>query len=147
MPVEAAIDTTVIRKANVRFDGSRESAKKLKKRLVLLEEIQDGKVLVLISQALVHEYAQQIRSPKNLYVNAFLEFLTKPSSGVLQNWEKRWSTAKQEKARKCRYPSEDDHVLRTAIRPHASNIFTEEQRMLNADKCIYKEFRVHIDEP
>jgi hypothetical protein len=66
---------------------------------------------------------------------------------VTWNWKRRWSGADQEKARKCMYPREDDHVLRTAIKGNPTTIFSEEKAMLASDACIYRAFEVHVTDP
>ena len=88
------------------------------------------------------EYNEHITSPRNDFIRAFFAMFADPDGAVL-NWP-RFTNADREKARTCRYPREDDHVLRTAIRPNARTIITEEHAMLFADECIYREFRVHI---
>lgn len=146
MAQEAVVDTTVLRRANVPLTGSRAEATLLKKRLTLLERIQRRAILVLLSSQLLNEYADQIKGRNNDYIKAFFELLVTPER-VIWNWKKSWSGGERERARQCRFPSEDFKVLRTAIRANPSVIFSEEQRMLAADKCIYRQFRVHIYPP
>jgi len=143
MPKEVVVDTCVLQKANAPIaDGVREKSL-LAKRVRLLRDIRNGNVLILYSRRLLHEYNQQVRSPRNDFVRAFFALLEDPDRSLL-NWAK-WTSANREIAfGKCRYPPEDAHVLRTAIRPAASRIITEEERMLLADECIYRFFRVHI---
>ena len=114
----------------------------------MLERIQRGTLTLLMSSKLLAEYRRQVPSPRNDHIRAFFELvLIAAPTRCVWNWEKRWSGGQRAKARKCRYPEEDDHVLRTAIRPSASVIFTEEERILKADACIYRCFRVHIRLP
>ena len=148
MPDEAAVDTTVLRLSNVLLVDGRENATRLKRRLSLLGRICKKEICILISVRLIHEYREQVILGQNEIVNAFIEIITRPDGEhVILNWKAPWSGGEREKARKCRYPEEDDHVLRTAIRGKRTTIYTEEVRMLNADACIYKKFRVHISEP
>lgn len=148
MPNEVALDTTVLRRANVELEGTRAAATLMAKRLALLTRIRKGEISVLVSLRLVHEYLDQVRPSKNEYIRAFLEIVTRPDGKhVILNWKGRWSGGERARVARCRYPNEDHHVLRTAIRPDPSVIYSEEDRMLRADKCIYREFQVHIKKP
>ena len=143
MPEECVIDTTVLQKANAPLKREPSAHSLFVRRLHLLNRIARGELTVLVSPKLVAEYRRQVRMPRNDHVMAFFALIDDPVRAT-HNWPKRWSGAQREKARRCRYPREDDHVLRTAIRPTPSTVVTEEQRMLNSDECIYRNFRVHI---
>ena len=145
MVEECVIDTTVLHKANQPITTRPRKGSLFAKRIQLLNDIQKGKKAVLFSKQLLAEYVEQVRTPRNDYITAFFKILADPQGGILNYAQ--WPGRDREKARKCRYPKEDDPVLRTAIRPNASTIFTEEKRMLKADQCIYREFRVHIRDP
>ncbi len=148
MASEAALDTTVLQRANVVIGPTKAGAALLSRRLTLLQFICQRQLCILISKRLAHEYVRQLKTIKNDFVKAFIELVTTPDGKhVILNWKTRWSGGDRGRARGCRYPAEDDHVLRTAIRGHPTTIYTEEGRMLNADACIYQEFRVHIKEP
>ncbi len=145
---EAAIDTTVLRRANVPLVGNRASATLLARRLSLLQRIQRREITILLSERLLQEYREQLPVPLNDFVRAFLEIVTTPDgTHVLMNWKNPWSGGDRSRARGCRFPQEDDHVLRTAIRAQRTAIYSEENRMLATDACIYREFRVHVQEP
>lgn len=105
--------------------------------------IKNGTIRPIVSSKLLREYERQILSPRNEYVRAFFELLDRPER-VIWNWARRWSGAQRNTARRCRYPREDDHLLRTAVRPEESVILTEEERVLRADDCVHREFGVHI---
>src|SRR5258706_14631690 len=146
MPTEVALDTTVVFKANVPLTLGREGAR-LARRLNLLRQIRHREVVVLVSLRLLHEYVQQVK-PHNEFTKAFLELATSPDgSHVILNWKNSWSGDERSRARQCRYPAEDVHVLRTAIRETPTTIYTEEARMLAANTCIFRAFGVHIAEP
>jgi len=148
VPDKATLDTTVLRRANVALQGNRAAATLLARRLCLLQRIRSKQICLLISRNLIEEYRQQLLPCRNDLVKAFLELATKPDGKhVVINWKASWSGGDRGRARECRYPAEDDHVLRTAIRNEPSTIYTEEMRMLNVDACIYKEFGVHIQKP
>jgi hypothetical protein len=84
-----------------------------------------------VSKRLLQEYREQIPEPRNDKIRTLFELISIRSDRVRFNWKPRWSRADREKARDCHYPREDDHVLRTAIRPHSTTtIVTEEKRML-----------------
>lgn len=142
---ECVVDTSVLQKANAPLTQPRQGPD-FAKRLRLLKRIQVGELKVLISSHLFEEYQRQVSSPRNDFVKAFFELLGSPDRRV-SNWSP-WPSRDREKARKCRYPQEDDHVLRTARREDRSTtIICEERRMLLADACIYRKFRVHICRP
>ena len=143
---ECAIDTTVLQKANAPLTNVPRERSLFRRRLNLLKQIQAGTNTILISRKLLAEYRRQVSVPRNDFIRAFFALLADPVRPIW-NWQYRWSGGTREKARGCRYPEEDDHVLRTAIRPTPSTIFTEEYRMLIADECIYLCFRVHISLP
>ena len=143
MPRECVIDTTILQKANAPLTHAPRVRSLFVKRLRLLRRIASGHLKVLISRKLLSEYQRQIREPRNDHIMAFLALLDDPTRAA-HNWAKSWSGNHRQKARKCRYPREDDHVLRTAVGPKRSTIFTEEACMLAADECIYRNFRVHI---
>lgn len=145
MAEEVAIDTTVLRRANVPLTQDRASKGAMSRRVRLLERIRRRDFVVLMSQRLADEYLDQISERNNDYIVGFFELMLNKQFVI--NWEGRWAGGKRALARRCRFPPEDDHVLRTAIRPHRTTIYTEERRMLDADGCIYREFRVHISEP
>jgi hypothetical protein len=148
VPHEAALDTTVLRRANVPLQGTRADATLMAKRLALLRRIRTNEINVLVSQRLIQEYSDQLKTYQNEFVKTFMELATQPDGRhVILNWKDRWSGGDRERAARCRYPHEDNHVLRTAIRPNPSMIYSEEHRMLRADACIYRVFRVHILEP
>lgn len=143
---ECVVDTMVLQKANAPITEVPRERAYFRRRVRLLHAIASGRMTVLISHQLLAEYERQVRTPRNDFVRAFFEVLSNPTRR-LSNWEKRWPGSRRSQARRCRYPAEDDHVLRTAIRPKPTTIFTEEQRMLAADACIYRHFSVHIREP
>ena len=143
MPHECVIDTTILQKANALLTREPRERSLFVRRLRLLQRIANAELTVLISKKLLAEYREQLPEPRNDTVEVFFALIDDPSRAV-HNWKKRWSGSDREKARRCRYPMEDDHVLRTALRPNASTIFSEEKRMLAADECIYLNFRVHI---
>lgn len=142
MARESVIDTNVLVKANQPITTRPPKGSLFAKRIGLLEDIQKGKWTVLYSEKLVAEYVQHVKSLKNDFIEVFFAILADPR-GAIRNYA-AWPSRNREKARNCRFPEEDDHVLRTAIRPITSTIITEEGRMIRADACIYRAFRVHI---
>ncbi len=142
MARESVIDTNVLVKANQPITTRPRKGSLFAKRIGLLDDIKKGKWIVLYSEKLVAEYVKHVKSPKNDFIDVFFAILADPR-GAIRNYAP-WPGRDREKARSCRYPREDDHVLRTAIRPDSSTIITEEERMIRADACIYRNFGVHI---
>ena len=128
MADERVIDTMVLQKANAILTTQPRRRSRFARRLRLFSRIRAGEITVLFSVRLLAEYRKQVRSPRNDFVRLFFEILTDPGH-ALYNWAK-WSGRERDLARRCRFPREDYHVLRTAIRPHATTIVTEEDRML-----------------
>ena len=148
MPEEVAIDTTVLVGANITQTLKPAAAALQAARLALLQRIQDHQAAVLISARLVAEYRRQITTYKNEFVRLFFDLLTKPDgSHVILNWRTPWGHAELARARYCRFPYEDLHVLRTAVRDSQTTMYSEEGRVLAAHPCIRNEFDVVISEP
>jgi hypothetical protein len=144
---KCVIDTMILQKSNAPInpnDKIRESAQ-LKHRIELLKSISKGEFVVLFSQRMITEYNNQIPSPRNDFIKGFFALLSVPGRAV-PNWDVNWTSDKQI-AQKCRFPSEDYHVLRTAINPEGSTIFSEEGRMLKTDTCMHKHLKVHVHLP
>ena len=142
MPEECVVDTTVLQKANAPITKPVARSGQFARRLDVLQAILDGRIVVLYSRRLIHEYEEHVKEPRNDLVRAFFELLDDVGRAT-QNWHPLTGDVKA-KARKCRFPREDYHVLRTAIRENPSTIVTEEERMLRTDACIYRTLRVHI---
>lgn len=147
MPPECVVDTTVLQKANAPLKLEFREHSQFASRLRLLTHVMEGRLTLLVSSKLFQEYQKQIPKPRNDKIKALFELISSRPDRVVFNWKPRWSGADREKARDCRFPKEDDHVLRTALRPHGTTIVSEEKRMLDADSCIHREFRVHIIKP
>ena len=85
----------------------------------------------------------------NEFVRVFFDLVTAPDPNpkrCITNWAP-WPSGRSDRARRCRYPKHDDHLLRTAIRPKPTTIITEDKGLLETDRCIYLHFRVHIRLP
>ena len=146
MPEECVVDTTVLQKANAPITKPVARGSKFARRLAVLRGIREGRIVALHSPRLIQEYEEHVKEPRNEFVRAFFELLNnvgRATCNATYNWPP-WTGAVKEKARKCRFPREDYHVLRTAIRGTPSTIITEEERMLRTDACIYRELRVHV---
>ncbi len=147
IPQECVLDTSVLQKANAPLKHKLREHSQFAARLRLLHNLVTGQLTLLVSKRLLQEYRTQIPEPRNDKIRALFELISSGSAPVLFNWKTPWSGGDRDKAHRCRFPKEDRHVLRTAVRPSGSVIITEEGRMLSADPCIYREFRVHIIEP
>lgn len=143
MASECVVDTMILQKANAPLVHSAREGRLFERRIKLLLRIADGTVRPMVSVKLVQEYARQVQSPRNEYIRAFFELLDHRDR-VTWHWAKRWSGGLRAAARQCRYPLEDDHLLRTAACDRETAILTEEDRLLKADACIYRSFRVHV---
>ncbi len=142
MADEIVVDTTVLQKANAPITAPGNLRGDFAKRIEILRGIFRGDTTVLFSRRLVAEYRKQLPRPRNDFIRAFFEILSRQRNAV-ENYA-RWPGRLREKARRCRFPKEDDHVLRTAVRSTPTAVITEEGRMLAASDCIHREFRVRI---
>ena len=140
---EVVVDTTVLVGANSILTERPKSNSKFQRRLNLLTKIRKGSFAVLISEKLLQEYQEKIPMPRNDFVIAFFKIID--SKGAISNYS-QWRHNDIAKARECRYPRHDDHILRTAWRDHPTTIVTEDGRMLGSGDCIYREFRVRIQD-
>jgi hypothetical protein len=149
VPPEFAVDTSVLVNANVKQTSDHTEAVRQAARLLLLQRVQSQQAAVLISRQLVAEYKRKITSFENDYVRLFLELLTNPDgSHIIPNWRTPWTRSDIARMYECRFPYEDDHVLRTAARGHRTTLYSEERRILGANaRCVRKHFGVDINEP
>ncbi len=144
MAEPCVVDTMVLRKANAPLTTDSKEGRSFVKRLALLKRIQAGEHQVLISAKLMREYQQQVRTPRNDFVQVFMSLIL---AAATENWPS-WPGGRKAAQNDCRFPGEDTHVLRTAYRGgDQSTIYTEEARMLQTDACIYRNFGVHITDP
>lgn len=148
MPEEVAIDTTVLVGANITQTPEPAAVALQAARLALLRRIQDRQADVLISKRLAAEYRKQVTTYKNEFVRLFFDLVTNPDgSHVILNYRTPWGHAELARVRACRFPYEDRHVLRTAVRNDRTTIYSEEARMLAAHPCIRDAFDVDISAP
>jgi len=140
---DCVVDTMVLQKANAPILREPREGRLFLRRISLLVNISNGTIRPIVSAKLLVEYVRNVPSPRNEYIRAFFELLDRPER-VIWNWARRWSGAERGRARACRYPREDDHLLRTAVGAEGSEILTEERRVLCTDRCVHREFGVHI---
>lgn len=96
MPDEIALDTTVLRRANVILVPGREDATLMGRRLSLLNHICSNNISILISASLIQEYQEQIRFAQNDFVKIFIDLVTRPDGiRVIRNWKTSWSGGKK----------------------------------------------------
>jgi hypothetical protein len=137
----------VLRAANVRVTRKHVTTGRLPARLELLTRINSGQMLLLTSEKLLHQYNMHVRPPYWDYIKLFFEVIIGQARST-PNWTIPWSTGRQADARKCRFPSHDDLLLRTAILPNQETvIFTEEAKLISTDACIHRRFGVHVRYP
>src|SRR6266516_5070003 len=145
MPEELAIDTSVLVRANITLTPERSAATLQAARLSLLRRVQSRQAAVLISERLAAEYGHRITTYKNDFVRLFFELVTQPDgTHIIMNCRTPWGHAELARADACRFPVEDRHVLRTAVRASRTTIYSEEGRVLAAHPCIRKAFDVVI---
>lgn len=142
--MKGVVDTMVVRKANAALTATPRSNRDFLKRIALLQAVSDGSLVPLFSDRLLQEYKSQIAEPRNDFVRIYLDLLIAKGQ---YNWHRPWTGARG-RARKCRYPAEDDHVLRTAfLDGESALLYTEEGRQLGRASCVLREFNVEICDP
>jgi hypothetical protein len=141
-PRRCVLDTNVLQKANATISTEPRHNSKFVRRVDLLQRVAEGTFVVMYSARLIGEYDRHIKEPRNDYVKAFLEILSKSAE---RNWHGVWRSDR-EAARKCKYPAHDDHVLRTAIHPEGCHLFSEENGILASAACIKSKFDVSISD-
>lgn len=146
MALECVIDTGIIQKTNATITTDPAAASHFLKRVRLLSRVHAGQIKPLVSKRLLAEYAKQVEKPRNETVRLFFETLDKPD-GAIWNWRTPWSRGQAAQARRCRFPKEDVHLLRTALRDHGGLILSEEARVLACDKALHLHFGVHTSLP
>jgi len=135
----------VLQKANAPLVRAPNTHALIRRRLALLTAIMQGGRRLLVSRRLLREYGEHVLVPRNDTIRAFFEIVTR-GDRVVWNWPK-WGGAEREVMGRCRFPREDEHVLRTAVRGTESTVFTEENRMLRTSACVHRRLRVRITAP
>src|SRR6266516_5994799 len=100
------VDTMVLRRANVTIARAGVMRPLLAARLQLMRDIAAGRVRVLISPKLIHEYERHIQPPYRDLVRVFFDLIVMGGRAV-PNWCTRWSGASADRARRCRFRRED----------------------------------------
>jgi hypothetical protein len=140
------VDTMVLQKSNAPLENTPRANRQFSKRVELLASVVSGEQRLLYSAKLIQEYSRQVAEPRNDFVRLFLQLLTDGGNAVA-NWPK-WPSGIRDKMFRCRFPAEDEHVLRTAWLPgERSTLYTEEGRMLNCRACILRTFGVDTENP
>lgn len=140
------IDTMILQKANAAITQTPKDRSQFRKRIDLLQQVSDGHVRVLLSRKLIQEYREKLPELRNEAIRAFWDLLASPDR-VQWNWPP-WGGAERSHATKCRFPREDWHLLRTAIRTgERTRLYSEEDRVLVARACILRSFDVQIVDP
>jgi hypothetical protein len=141
------VDTDVLHHSNRDFPADdRRLRLKLARRIELLRQIAAGHRVLLVSRTLLGQYSHHLQRPFNLYLQEFLSVATQPTPNVRFNWAMLTGAQRDRAHRACRFPGEDILLLRTAYGVR-SVIFSEETRVVAADSCIHRYFRVHIQDP
>lgn len=145
-PLKGALDTQILRLANLHPDSPRSRRHVARRRFSIIKKVHDGKAKLLLSPLLVKEYESKIPRPLNDFVSWVLEITTQNHGGSVEwNWVRQREIRVD--ARKCRFPSEDYTLLRTAkLQSSRSYILTEERRQLRAARCCLRRMNIDIRE-
>lgn len=142
----------VLQKANAPIVKPPRSTARVRERWALLRSIVEGRRRALVSSRLLHEYQARVKPPRNDLTRAFVELAERAltlgrGEAFTHNWASPWDGSRRDAMNRCRFPPEDEHVLRTAVRDGGSTIFTEEERMLRTNGCLYRRLDVRVAEP
>jgi hypothetical protein len=140
--MKAAIDTMVLQKSNAEVAKRPRENSRFVARIRILKRATGGDIVPLYSARLIQEYRRQVPTPRNDSVRAFLDGLER--NGIL-NWKNPWTGTDRDNMRSCRFPGEDEHVLRTAAtHGERTHLISEENRILTKKTCVKRKFNVAI---
>jgi len=129
---ECVVDTMVLRKANAVIQSTPTQTRDFAKRILLLQNLRTGEFRLLFSKKLLSEYRSQVLEPRNDYVKAIFDLMTLVPGNARHNWAPRKQIVQT--MQDCRFPAEDEHLLRTAaLDDDISVLFTEEGRIMQCD--------------
>lgn len=143
MADRCVVDTCILQKANAMITVEPGAYSDFRRRVALLLTFVNGTNIALFSDAIVREYEERVKEPRNDYVRLFFELVTAPGSGAMASWAPRWR-GDRDVARRCRFPKHDDHLLRTAVPKAPAVIYTEEAALVRTDACVHRRLQVHI---
>lgn len=134
------VDTTVLQKANAAITVAPGAGKEIQDRFRLLQRIQSGELQPMYSKKLEGEWRTKVKEPRNDFVQAFYALVV---NGVAEfNWA-HWRGSDDDRLAKCKFPMEDKHLVRTAVRDgERTYVVSEEERVTRGAKCVQRCFNV-----
>lgn len=137
---DSVLDATVVAFANGDI-AARRPGNVFDRRLAAIEQVAHGRRRLRYNQKLLGEYQQVIQERRNDVIDLFFSVLADRSFRVRANTLSRQDHAK---AKKCRWPSHDQHLLAAAVGGDRPTIFVTESRHAACAAKILSCFGVHI---
>jgi len=137
---DSILDATVVAFANGNI-AARAKGNAFDRRLAAIEQVAYGHRRLRYNQKLLREYQQVIKEYRNDVVDLFFTVLTDRSILVRTNTLSRQDYAR---AKKCRWPSHDQHLLAAAMGGDEPTIFVTESRHAVCAAKILARFGIHI---
>jgi len=139
---DGVLDTTVVACANCDL-RARTQGNSLNRRAALIERCVTGSLRVLYNKVLLQEYKNHIREHRNDLIESFFAVLDSATAFLVR----RSTLSRQDynRARACRWPSHDQHLLAAALGGVRASIYVTEQALSRCAESIRREFRVRVE--
>jgi hypothetical protein len=138
---DSVIDTSVVSMANGQIAGRRRG-NVLDRRLSAIEDVAYGRRRLRYNPKLLVEYQRIVRAYRNDVIELFFIALTERAVFVRRNTLSRQDNAK---ARKCKWPGHDQHLLAAAVGGIQPTIFVTESHLHACAASVLACFAVHVE--
>jgi hypothetical protein len=139
---DSVIDTSVVSMANGQIAGRRQG-NALDRRLLAIEDVAYGRRRMRYNPRLLVEYRRIVRIYRNDVIELFFTALTERAVFVPRNTLSRQDNAK---ARKCKWPGHDQHLLAAAVGGIQPTIFVTEADLHACAASVLAYFAVHVEQ-
>jgi hypothetical protein len=138
---DSVLDATVVAFGNGDI-AARRPGNLFDRRLTAIEQVASGLRRLRYNTRLLGEYTQLIQERRNDVIELFFTALDDERSVLV----KRNTLSRQDyaRARKCRWPTHDQHLLAAAVEGNDPTIFVTESRHVQRAAKILTCFAVHI---
>jgi hypothetical protein len=137
---DCVLDASFVGMANDEIDNL-EPGSILDRRISIICEIKNGSYTVRYNSRLLGEYNNLVKVHRNDWIAVFFQILADGATFVNRN---NFNAAELAKARKCRWPLHDQHVLVAAINGTKSIVFVTESTLGRSAAKVLQHFRVRI---
>lgn len=137
---DSVLDATVVAFANGNITA-RSDGNAFDRRLAAIEQVAYGHRRLRYNQKLLGEYQQVVQEYRNDVIDLFFSVLADRSFRVRANTLSRQDYAE---ARRCRWPSHDQHLLAAAVGGDRPAIFVTESRHAECAAKVLARFGIHV---